>query len=129
MTSTKSPFPSNIIVRRILVTDLLQQLKKQRDFLKWMGRRHKDLNPDQSEAFFTGARLFDELRTELKEGLFDEEEVLTDEEALARNRRALQEMVDSPPRPADRFIPFSSELDQEEEERLLELQYNEGDPQ
>lgn len=71
------PLPSNIIIRQILVTDLLQQMKKQRDFLKWMSRRHKDINPEQSDAFATGARLFDELRTDLKDGLFDEEELLT----------------------------------------------------
>jgi hypothetical protein len=63
--------PDNIIKRELLVTDLSQQLKKQRDFLRWMGRRHKVSNPEQSDAFFTGARLFDELRQDLLQGLFN----------------------------------------------------------
>lgn len=62
---------SAIVKRLILVTDLSQQLKKQRDFLKWMGRRYSSSNPDQSAAFFTAAGLFEDLRQELLQGLFD----------------------------------------------------------
>lgn len=77
------PRPSNIIVANLLVTDLSQQLKKQRDFLKWMARRYQGINPDQAAAFSTGARLFDELRSELLAGLFNAgqvKELFTEEE-------------------------------------------------
>jgi hypothetical protein len=83
--------PSNIVIRELLVTDLSQQLKKQRDFLRWMGRRHAELNPDQSQAFFTGAKLFDELRTDLLAGLFNAGQV---EELFTRERED-QAIVDS----------------------------------
>lgn len=66
--------PNNIVTRRILVTDLSQQLKKQRDFLKWMSRRYFNMNPEQSAAFGTAAQLFDELRRDLMAGFFDAEE-------------------------------------------------------
>lgn len=69
--SKKITPPANIEVRRILFTDLTQFLKKQREFLKWMGRRHQEINPDQSAAFFTGAQLLDEIREDLLAGLFD----------------------------------------------------------
>lgn len=62
-----------VVVRPLIVTDLSQQLKKQRDFLKWMARRYKD-NPDQAAAFTTGADLFQNIRLDLIDGLFDEEE-------------------------------------------------------
>lgn len=63
--------PKNVKVGYLLITDLSQQMKAQRDFLKWMGRRYAPVNEEQSEAFFTGARLFDELRRELLAGDFD----------------------------------------------------------
>lgn len=63
---------NRIIVRRLLVTDLSQQIKKQRDFLKWMARRYFNMNPEQSAAFTKGAELFEELRQEILQGLFDE---------------------------------------------------------
>lgn len=63
--------PKNVVVRRVLVTDLSQALKKQRDFLKWMARRYAGDNADQSAAFGTGAEILDELRNDLVAGLFD----------------------------------------------------------
>jgi hypothetical protein len=74
----------NIIRKRILVTDLSQQLKKQRDFLKWMSRRHTPSNPEQGAAFTTGAELLEEIRQDLLAGLFDAEEVFTEEPISAR---------------------------------------------
>lgn len=82
--------PNNIVTRRILVTDLSQQLKKQRDFLKWMSRRYFNMNPEQSAAFGTGAQLFDELRKELVAGFFD-----ADEKEVFTN--PLQQLLDSAP--------------------------------
>lgn len=49
----------------------LKQLKKQRDFLRWMGRRYLELNAEQAEAFNTGARIIDEFRIQLREGEYD----------------------------------------------------------
>jgi hypothetical protein len=63
--------PPNVVVRSVLITDLSQQMKKQRDFLKWMGRRYLSINEEQAAAFNTGARMFEELRQELITGLFD----------------------------------------------------------
>lgn len=83
---TTSKLPKNVVVRDIIVTDLSQQLKKQRDFLKWMSRRYKETNIEQSEAFATGARLFDELRVDLAGGLFNAgevEELFTEESPAA----------------------------------------------
>lgn len=76
--------PRNIVTKHILVTDLSQQLKKQRDFLRWMGRRYSSINEDQSAAFFTGARMFDELRGELLQGSFDvlEKDLFTNQELV-----------------------------------------------
>lgn len=75
--------PSNVIVRRVLITDLSQQLKKQRDFLRWMARRYSSSNPDQAAAFTTGAQLFNTIREELVQGMFDagEEDLFTGQAA------------------------------------------------
>lgn len=62
--------PKNVIVKRLLLTDLSQQLRNQRNFLRWMARKYKE-NPEQAAAFETGARLFDELRAELLAGDYD----------------------------------------------------------
>lgn len=73
--------PRNVIVREILVTDLAQQLKKKRDFLKWMYRRYLEVNPEQAAAFMTGAEQLDEIRQELLAGFFDlepKEELIID---------------------------------------------------
>jgi hypothetical protein len=67
--------PSNIIVKDILVTDLSQQLKKQRDFLRWMSRRYREVNQEQSAAFTTGAELIESVRQDLLAGLFNAGEV------------------------------------------------------
>lgn len=72
-----------IIKKELLITDLSQQIKKQRDFLKWMSRRHAESNPEQAAAFTKGAELFEELRQDILEGLFNAgqvEELFTDEE-------------------------------------------------
>lgn len=67
--------PKNIVVEPILVTDLSQQLKKQRDFLRWMNRRYLSSNPAQAEAFAKGAEMFEEVRKDLLAGLFNAGEV------------------------------------------------------
>lgn len=67
----KQRLPSNVKVRTIIVTDLAQQLKKRRDFLKWMARKYLEENAEQAAAFTTGADQLDEIRTELLDGLFD----------------------------------------------------------
>jgi hypothetical protein len=77
-----SALPKNIVVRPILVTDLSQQLRKQRNFLKWMARRYEALNPEQSAAFAKGAELLEDVRQDLLDGLFDAEE----EVFIARQR-------------------------------------------
>lgn len=76
------PLPANIITRDILVTDLSQQLKKRRDFLKWMARRYSSTNPEQAAAFTTGAEQLEELRQDLLAGFFDvdQKEELTNQE-------------------------------------------------
>lgn len=63
--------PKNIKHQDIIVTDLAQVMKKQRDFLKWMSRRYFEENPEQSAAFKTGAELLDEIRISILEGDFD----------------------------------------------------------
>ena len=68
--------------RRIDVKELSFQLKKQRDFLRWMARRYREENPDQSEAFLTGAGLFDKIREQLKAGDYDGEVFTSSEEEL-----------------------------------------------
>lgn len=71
-----------IIRKNVSVTDLSQQLKHKREFLKWMARRNKESNPEQSAAFTTGANLFEELRQDLLAGWFDVDppkELFTDE--------------------------------------------------
>jgi hypothetical protein len=91
--------PPNVVVRQIIVTDLSQQLKAQRDFLKWMSRRYLEVNPDQSAAFATGARLFDELRGELLEGLFDagKEDLLTElDRRLANPLDPINDRIERP---------------------------------
>lgn len=75
---TKKPLPANVIVKKVLVTDLSQVLKKQRDFLRWMGRRYTPTNPDQGAAFFTGAEKIDEIRDDLLAGFFDVEPATKD---------------------------------------------------
>ncbi len=59
--------------RRRLVDIVLlsQQLKKQRNFLRWMSRRYSELNPDQGAAFATGAKILEELRQDLAAGVYD----------------------------------------------------------
>lgn len=74
-----SSYPKSVIVRRILVTDLSQQLKKERDFLRWMVRRHQE-QPAVAAAFEKSVQIVGRLRDELLAGDFDavlEEDLFT----------------------------------------------------
>lgn len=58
-------------VRRINHGALSGKMKAQINFLKWMGRRYAEINPDQSAAFFTAAEILAEIRDALIAGEFD----------------------------------------------------------
>lgn len=108
--------PRNVVTKHILVTDLSQQLKKQRDFLRWMGRRYTPANPDQGAAFFTGAEKIDELRSELLQGSFDvlEEDLFTNQVAGPRELELEQpaDQVSSSKYLLSRFPPFKIDFEE-----------------
>lgn len=81
-----SRLPKNVVVRRVLVTDLSQELKKERNFLRWMARKYKDENPEQAKAFTTGAEILDRLREDLVAGFFNAGEVGDRGELFTRHR-------------------------------------------
>lgn len=89
--------PPNVVVKTILVTDLSQELKKQRDFLRWMVRKYTKLEQlDVAGAFDKGAQLFDDVRRDLLEGLFDhelEELLIPSPPAAGSGARALLEQL------------------------------------
>lgn len=60
-----------VVTRDIIVTDLSQAIKRQRDFLRWMSRRYQDENPEQSAAFSSGAGILEDIRQELQAGAYD----------------------------------------------------------
>ncbi len=87
--------PPNVVVRQILVTDLSQQIKKQRDFMRWMVRKYTKLEqPEVAGAFSKGAEILEELRDDLVAGLFDleEKEVFTREPAEVTAARAEKDL-------------------------------------
>lgn len=55
------------------VAALKKRLKKQRDFLRWMARRHAE-NEEQAAAFTTGAEILEGIRLELRDGVYDIDE-------------------------------------------------------
>lgn len=61
----------NVIVKKILVTDLSQQLRKDRNFLRWMARKYEDINPVQAQAFRTGAEILERNRQQILAGDYD----------------------------------------------------------
>lgn len=75
--------------RAINVTALRQQLKKQRNFLRWMARRYEDVDISHSAAFTTGAEILEEIRRQLADGVFDgrREELFTGDRRRAGGSR------------------------------------------
>lgn len=59
------------IIRAVDITALSQRLKSDRNFLKWMTRRYREINPEQGEAFSSAAEMVDKLRSEILAGDFD----------------------------------------------------------
>lgn len=58
-------------VHTVDVTEISQAMKTDRNFLKWMMRRYKEVNPEQSAAFGTAAELTEKLRSRILAGDFD----------------------------------------------------------
>lgn len=66
----------NHLLRTMDVTELSQRMKFDRNFLKWMARRHKTTNLEQSEAFDAAAEMLEKLRNEIVAGGFSGSEDL-----------------------------------------------------